>query len=374
MKTPELLVGVDEFTLVLQAQEKVEPINWLNTVDDMLEVFLKLSKVEELFGEMRSATVKLIQGYTEGIAPEQPFLFIICWHEYMQNMGIAIRFSAHAWSYYQAEYEKKYQEKTDVAQFLRMVQSDIIYTTRLSRIDLVADYKNHGLHIHQIYQDLKKGDLYITNWKEHRVRLKMSAIEKDGVAETIYLGSRKENTRAFLRIYDKRSEQVANHGFRLDEALATDDWVRFEAVFKGKYAHQITDALLTEVSNANELQQFIAHKICDKYQFFDPSKDYVTDFTDELLGVAQGKSFTHLRSESPRDNSLRRSIRYLIVNAGLFPVAYKIHCLYGDDGLKRFWEYLQDWYAIYEPNRDTEIWLNKHGKTMRAQTLDDSLI
>jgi len=104
--------------------------------------------------------------------------------------------------------------------------------------------------------------------------------------------------------------------------MATDNWVRFEASFRGKYAHQITESLLTGVSGHDELQRLIAHKMCDKYQFFDPVKDDVTDFTEDLLGIAQGSNFSHLRAESPRDNSLRQSIRYLITNAGLLLLIY----------------------------------------------------
>jgi len=372
----DTLVGVDEFTLVLQFKEKVDVMTWQDTVDTMLYRFLELSHVESIFGELyRTTGSKVIQGYNEGIfAEHQPFYFVICWHEYLQDMGIAVKFSAHAWAFFQAEYEEYFQEKMDVSKFLKMVQSDDIYTTRLSRIDFTADYKNHGLNVNRIYQKLKDYQLQVRNWQDRRVNLKMSAIEKDRSAETIYLGSRKANSHGILRIYDKKEEQISNHGFRLGEALATTDWIRFEAVMKGKRAHQITTKLLNEITSDQELQRFIAQMITDKYTFFDVEKDDVTDFTSDLLDIAHGKnSFSRLRSESPRDNSLKQSIRYLTTNAGLFPAVYKIQVIYGDDGVKAFWQYLQDKYEHYIPNKDTDIWLGKHWLAMSKQPLKDSL-
>jgi hypothetical protein len=253
-----------------------------------------------------------------------------------------------------------------------MVQSDI-YTTRLSRIDLTADYQDFGLKVYKIYEGLKEYKLQVQNWKSNRSNRRMSAIEIDGAAETVTLGSRRGNTQSFMRIYDKKTEQIANNGFRLDEALNAKDWIRFEAVFRGKYAHQITVALLNEISDSAELQKYIAKMITDKYTFFDTEKDAETDFSEALLVIAKGCKSKHLRAESPRDNSLRQSIRYLITNAGLLPTVHKIQCIYGPDGVKQFQKFLQDQYDIYEPNRDVAHWLNKHYDTMRKQPLADSL-
>lgn len=39
---------------------------------------------------------------------------------------------------------------------------------------------------------------------------KISTLMKENKAETIYIGTRGENTRSFLRIYDKKSEQLGS--------------------------------------------------------------------------------------------------------------------------------------------------------------------
>ena len=69
-----------------------------------------------------------------------------------------------------------------------------------------------------------------------------------GFIETVYIGSKKENTKALCRIYDKRLEQINKNGFRLDEALACDDWTRFEISYRGTYAWQCAEQLNKELS------------------------------------------------------------------------------------------------------------------------------
>jgi len=373
--TKALKLGVDQLTVVVRPLLKVDVTTWENVIDAILEQFLILSAVESIFGMLKRTTSKTMQGYNEGIfAEDRPFYFSINWNANFQEMGIAINFSAHSWAFFTSEYSKIHGEKMDVAKFIKMIQCDSLYTTRISRIDLTADYLNYGLKVDDIYNGLKSHQLQVKNYKNHTIRLKTSALEINHSAETIYLGSRKGNTQGFLRIYDKRKEQIDKHGIRLGEALASKDWVRFEAVYKGKKSHQITEILLNQVHNVHDLQRWIAQAITDKYSFFDKQKDDEAEFTSDLLDIAFGKtSFNHLSSPSPRDNSLRQSIHYIVTNSGLYACLFKIEALYGSDGVQKFWEFLANRYQFYTPNKDTEIWIDKHGATMLKQTLEDSL-
>ena len=47
--------------------------------------------------------------------------------------------------------------------------------------------------------------------------------------ETFYIGSRKENSQLLLRVYNKKAEQINTNGFRLNEALECENWLRLEA-------------------------------------------------------------------------------------------------------------------------------------------------
>ena len=48
----ELLVGVDEFSLVLFPQTSIDNSKWVNIAYLMIKEFLVLSKIETLFGEV----------------------------------------------------------------------------------------------------------------------------------------------------------------------------------------------------------------------------------------------------------------------------------------------------------------------------------
>lgn len=306
---PSLIVGVDEFTLVLQPPDKVKVTDWPDTVDMMLSVFLRKSRLVNLFGDM-SPAVKLQAGYTSGLTFEnRPWYLVINWNEDFPTMGVCVRFSAHAYAAYKEAYMAQFQTEMNIADFLRMVQDDV-YTTRLSRVDLTADYFDYtDEHIRTaplspdtIYTRLINGDYVVKNGNGHQSIRNMSGVDKGGAYQTFYLGSQKGKTNGFLRCYDKKAEQLQTMGFRYDDALNCESWVRFEAVYRHDYAHQITEGILS-VKTAQELSRLIAKYICDKYQFFDANTDEATEFTSDLLGVAAGSSVAALSTPSPRDNS-----------------------------------------------------------------------
>lgn len=220
---PELSVGVDEFTLVLRSTVTGDIMGWLVEVDKMIEEFVRLSHIEELFGKLESATGKMQAGYTNGLTiSDRPWHFMICWHEDMPKMGLCIKFSARAYAVYRQEFECKYHEKINVSAFLKMVQSDI-YFMRLSRIDLTADYKDYPsprdskalLLPNDIYEQLKRNNYIIRNHREKNTIRTISALDKNGAYETFYAGSRKGKTDGFLRCYDKRQEQIDTIGYRV---------------------------------------------------------------------------------------------------------------------------------------------------------------
>lgn len=378
MAQPKLQLGVDELTLVLQLKEKVSALQWLASVDEILKEFIDRSKIAKLFGSLVTMKDKCPQGYTNGLTVEgYSWYFCIAWHEYLTNMGVCVKFSAHSWAAYQEEYKENFHEPINVAEFLRMVQGDI-YNTRLSRIDLVADYKNYGLSLSPdiLYQKIKDKEYVIQNFKGKEIFHKTSSIENNGSTETFYIGSRKANVKLSLRVYDKKYEQLKKSGFRLQEALECEDWTRFEASYRGTYAHQITDALLKDVHSPSELQNFIAHKFMEKFQFYDKKKDDVTDFTDDLAGLMKGTGFSALRAESARNNSLKKSINYLMNGSGLFPTIYKVGYIWGEDAEE---ELLDMMYQRYQrrfvptagDNKDLMHWLDKNAIETRKQSLND---
>ena len=386
---PSLIVGVDEFTIVLQAADKVKVTDWPDTVDMMLSVFLRKSRLVNLFGDM-SPAVKLQAGYTSGLTFEnRPWYLVINWNEDFPTMGVCVRFSAHAYAAYKEAYMAQFQTEMNIADFLHMVQDDV-YTTRLSRIDLTADYFDYtDEHIRTaplspdtIYTRLINGDYVVKNGNGHQSIRNMSGVDKGGAYQTFYLGSQKGKTNGFLRCYDKKAEQLQTMGFRYNDALNCESWVRFEAVYRHDYAHQITEGILA-VKTAQELSRLIARYICDKYQFFDGNTDDVTEFTSDLLGVAAGSSVAALGMTSPRDNTLSQSIRYLRNGSGLYPTLLKALCVWGNDADKQLMDFLWHDYERYKDTliagkepyklRELTAWLQRHMVETAKYTLIDYL-
>ena len=373
-------VSIDELTVVLMPAEKLDCMEWLDKAETMIQTFIDNSRLETLYGKMVNTDRGIQRGYTHGITvTDKPFYLCISWHEDFSNMGICCRFSAQAWATYQTDFSKRYDTDMNVATFLRMVQSDG-YITRLSRIDFVADYKNYHRSVEPdiIYRGLKDGTLKIKDYKNRNMIKTKTALDKDGVYSTIYLGSRKANTRCFCRIYDKRLEQIQTNGFRYDEAIQCKSWIRQEVVFKGTYAHQITDELINSVHTPYDLQAFIAKMISDKFRFYETDTLQHTKYTRALLNIVGNNNFIFLGNTSPRDNDLKRSINHIMKGSGLYPTLYKTLCVWGEGADKELIQYLLNEYEKFyideaKKNKEINMWLRKHQTTLNQYTLQDYL-
>lgn len=386
-----LSVGVDEFTLILQPADKATILEWPEVAEQMIATFLQKSKLVEMFGEMEYAT-KVQAGYTSGLTySNRPWYLGVSWNEDMPNMGICVRFSAYAYTVYKAEFEQHFHTAMNIAVFLQSVQADI-YTTRLSRIDMFADYKDYSDEIHQseplspekIYTRLKNGAYVVCNQKGRQSVRSISAIDRNGVCGTFYVGARAGKSNGFLRCYDKKSEQIQTMGYRYDEATQCVSWVRFEAVFLHDFAHQISEELLKNSMTTQDLQRLIAQYISTRYCFVDVASDEATKFSDDLAGIAIGTNATALNTISPRDNTLRQSIEYLRTGSGLYATLYKAYLLWGDKADEQLLKYLYDDYeCLYKAKlqtgndknkaREIRAWLQRHQEETAKYPLADYL-
>lgn len=374
----ELSVSIDEITLMLFSTKENSISDWDKNRKGMIRIFLDTSKLEELYGEPIQADKNPQQGYTYSLEfPDKPFQFNISWHEIFSNMGVCVHFSALAWATYQTDFSRKYNERTNVADFLRMVQSES-YVTRLSRIDCVADYRNFPPAVNPdvICRGLTEGRLTVRDCENlNRIRTK-EGLNKEGEYHTVYLGSRKSHSRCFCRIYDKKIEQIQGMKPYYQEAVGCKSWIRHEVVFRQIYAQQITGELLENVHTEYELQSFIAQKITEKFRFYEEGSSEPTEYTKALLELIGNQQFSHLRNPSPRDNDLKSSIKYLRNGSGLYPVLYKISYIWGNDAVKKFLELL---YAEYEgkykkeasKKKDIFLWLKKHQDNLKNEKLED---
>lgn len=153
--------------------------------------------------------------------------------------------------------------------------------------------------------------------------------------------------------------------------------MRFEAVFKGTYAHQITEQL-QQINSEDELKRLIAKDISDKYRFFDSDAGDVLKITDDLVGLAAGTVAGTLSYPGTRDNTLKQSISYLRNNSGLYMIFYKVYSVWGTEGEEKLLKHLKVIYEReYKPTayKKAEIrhWWKKHGEELRRQQVEDDL-
>ncbi|MFD1430220.1 replication initiation factor domain-containing protein [Lacticaseibacillus mingshuiensis] len=372
---PTLLIGIDEFTMVLTVDKsQLDDIrDWSPVAINVINRFSQMTELETVFGQETPLTGKIPQGYTIGYQyGDNPFYFAIAYHPENVQMGIVVKFSAYAWARYCHEWARLHQSPMTIKQFcLLMVTDD--FQSRLSRIDFTADFQNYNFTVDDLYRHLTDGSWIIQNADGKKNPSGLSAHEVNKIVETFYVGSKKGNTRLFMRVYDKRREQMEQPSFRYEEALAVESWVRLEAVFKGKYAHQITDSIRDELgSDEQSMKAFIASKLLEKYRFVDVETEEYADLTVALLNVVDAgeHDFSRLRLESPRDSELIRSIQYLMFNSGLFTTMFKCDAIWGNNsGI----ELLLRMAAVYlrgrHPPDDAVRWVTLHRKEMAKRTL-----
>lgn len=360
-------LGVDEITLVLQMSPDLKTVNssgvfdWDVVAEDVIKKFEAKADLINVFGkkfkEMRAPN-GYQTAYTYG---EHVFYFTIAYHPLHMNMGIVVKFSAQSLDYY---CERTGLKLYEILQ--KMVDPD--YSIRLSRIDFTCDYVDEDVDTTKIYHDFVNRKIAIfREYKEKntdnliykRCPLNYQGFVKQDEVPTIYLGSVQSNTQ--LRIYDKKREQLERKGTKYQKALNCNNWVRFEAIFKHEYAHQITEELL-KIQTDVEFENLIACIIVQKYRFMKMNNgiaDCETDYTQMLIDCINFQSF-NLSSPSSKNYDLARSIVYIVYESGIMNTLYKTKKIWGDVAVSNLISYLLDFLKNWNPNDDCSYWLEKN--------------
>lgn len=359
-----LELGIDEATIVLKANPKhayFSRLPWELHAQVILNTFAQKADFKNVFG-LRITEEKAPAGYTKAYHyGNHNFYFAMAYHPEQKTMGVVVKFSAQALDYYlQHRHIKFYQ-------FMHIV-ADKMYSARLSRIDLTADYIDEAVDTTNIYKDLiaRKIDIYdkfpgITPDEPiyRRRGLKYRGYCIGDEVPTIYVGSPKSDLE--LRIYDKRQEQIDNVGTKIEKALKCKDWTRFELILKGNYAHQFTEALslvYTDVAFAN----LIASTILQKCRFMVISNDapnHETKYTQMLVDCINNDDFI-LKANVHKNYELAKNIEYMYQGSGILSTLYKVHEIWGADATWELLAHTLDLLEEYEPNQDCSRWLAKN--------------
>lgn len=171
---------------------------------------------------------------------------------------------------YRKEYESLFEHSVQIHQFLENINNSNLYTSRLSRIDVAIDLINEKVNVNTIYNQLAKENQIVKTGSGRKNHSILSAITKDNITSTFYLGSKGKNIRVLLRVYDKKKEQIETLGVRYDEAIHYETWARFEAVFKSTYAHDLSNEL-KQIKSDTELKDLLVSDLLIDINFTMPS-------------------------------------------------------------------------------------------------------
>ncbi len=359
-----LQVGIDEITIVLQlpkAEKKsLLSFEWKEIAESIISEFLKLSCFTNIYGEASYTEHSLPEGYNRGyLFDKRPFYLAVAYHECQPSMGVVVKLSAQALDYY------VFTQSVFPYELLQRIISDK-YDIRLSRIDLTLDYINEPIDITAIYNDVSSEKVavfreYQINGEtvNRKIKMKLSGIADNDAFSTIYLGSPKSDSR--LRIYDKKTEQIKKHGNKYDLALKYSNWTRFEGVFRGTYAHQLTEELI-KICNREEYENLISCTMYQKYRFMNIEAGVALDetFYTELLADSITNNSIVLRSATVKNYDLVKNIRHLLYTSGTLTTLFKIKVIWGEDGLSKMISIILEELEDYQTNNDCHSWIQKH--------------
>lgn len=365
--------GIDEITVVLQVprfiESKKDLEEWSAEAKLVVNHFVELADFKGIYGHINTQE-KIPAGYTNAWTfGEHNFYLAVAYHEYQPRMGIVIKFSATSLDYYCKESQLK------VYEFLKLIQSDL-YTIRLSRIDLTADYIDEEIDVTDIYNDLmgNRVGVYKEIVKDNdtvyrKIKMKYEGYIKGNEIPTLYLGSVKSDTR--LKVYDKKREQLERQGNKLDKALSCNDWTRFEGVFRSKYAHQLSEELLN-INTDDEYANLIASTMLQKFRLMRVEEGIVTgdtEYTQMLIDSITMQYFI-LKAPSNRSYDLSKNITYMFNGSGVMSTFYKVREIWGVDDLESLFNYIQTYLDDYIPNDDCRNWLRRNQRDYQKAHVD----
>lgn len=372
-------IGIDELNIVLQpVHEDIGDDLGLLTWPDVATHFIATAADALSFGAVFGPARELSKrpaGYGEALTyGEHGFYLAAAYNPGSPSQGVLFTLSAQALAWW--------RERTgcEVWELVQLVQRQDLYTVRVSRIDLTADFIDEGMSAQAIYDDLLSGDLVGQRrqvGKGGTVQLRPWAwnprgYSSNGEARTIYLGSQAKNTGGFLRVYDKRSEQIETRGAHLDKAQACTDWVRLEARLSGKNAHSFGYEL-ERCASDDDMKRLIAHVFSDRYIFRDTTSGALALWSAALAAAAGNPSAVLLSAPSTRNHDLAAKLDHVADSSGLISLLHRVRGIWGDDAPELVMSYLLALADGRAPTRETRSWVTAYADVYRREfmSVDD---
>lgn len=366
-------IGIDELNFVLQPVHEdigddLGLLTWPDVAAYIIGAAADALSFGAVFGPARELS-KRPAGYGEALTyGAHGFYLAAAYNPGSPSQGVLFTFSAQALAWW--------RERTgrEVWELVQLAQRQDLYTVRVSRIDLTADFLDEGVSAQKIYDDLLSGDLVGQRrqiGKGGTVQLrpwdwKPRGYFSNGEARTVYLGSQAKNTGGFLRIYDKKSEQMETKGTHLDKAQACADWVRFEARLMGKNAHSFGYEL-KQCASDDEMKRLIAHVFSDRYIFRETASGTLAPWSAALAAAAGNPSAVLLSAPSTRNHDLAAKLDHVADSSGLISLLHRVRGIWGDDAPELLMTYFLALADGRAPTRETRAWIASYADIYRRE-------
>lgn len=180
---------------------------------------------------------KAYKGYNKALqwGTKETGTITASYHTKRTDMGLSIEFTGTG----KKLYEEKCRQKGLEVNWKRIIEIACqAFGAHVARIDIAIDLINFNYSVDKIHRKLKSGQYVFLDAGNRVISLKrMQFIGEGKESQTLYVGSRKSDS--YMRIYDKKTEQMKKKGVNYAVAVASNDFLRIEAEIKHRQAHKI---------------------------------------------------------------------------------------------------------------------------------------
>lgn len=354
-KRPEL--SIDEFTMSFTYPagkdfSNLHPITFIEALIEASEL--------KVFGTLVRRKTNL-QGYNTTFEFDGAEFVTFAYHSEIVKNGIAFKISATSLANYLRLHQAFYDEEIESYYLINKLLSAADkhgLIPKLSRIDIAADFIDFGdeYETSNIDKLLDSKDLIIKSKQKSKKtgkeyysqnRTTHNSIKNDGVVNTIYIGKKNSRT-GFLRIYNKKVEQISKFGRNLKLAQECKSWTRLESVLKQDYSIEFTKHI-RNVENTKQFVELLATFFNKRYTFFDKTNNK-TLFSKYL--EQHNNLDINIRTKNFRHNDIDKIVASTIDPNGQFQsILFKLRAVEGTEAtLEYLKQALEFNYYEYEPS------------------------
>ena len=321
-------VKVDELTLSATV-DVTDTERWPEDALDIVKALGVDTGIIEHLGDPMPAPSALM-GYTTGFDyGTHSFLCKASFNDTRPSMGVALRVSAQALDQWRFVSNKHVREMLKGALTMKDAQ------VRVTRIDLAVDFVDEGLSVDEISQAVNESTVGFFKEQRDGILREISKGRrthgKEGEVQTLYLGTRRKNSRWLARLYDKAAEQTSRKGPHLAFALKQSDWKRLELELRHGFADQAGSFLaecLDDTIADNATARYL-HLGCQCWHLDDEGKPDVEEPWSEAL--VRGELVPPFISDYRSLLDLENSYAYHATDSGLISLLNRVEGVWGPD-------------------------------------------